>query len=175
MTAREFARTAHDSIGQVRKFSGKPYWTHTQRVANRVAFFKGTPQMIDAAELHDTLEDVAPEQPAFGLDRIEIEFGPIVAKYVVDMTDVFTKASFPAANRATRQEWEARRLALVSDEVKIIKLSDRWDNTLDIPRDGFGFKYAKETKRLLESLVIPSGSWKRAADIMIREIEDLIA
>lgn len=172
--ARVFARQAHDSIGQRRKYSDEPYWKHTERVAARVEFFKGSEEMIIAALNHDVIEDVSPEAPGFGLHDILKYFGPIVAKYVIDLTNVFTKASFPAANRKTRHKWEAQRLSLVSDEVKIVKLSDRLDNVLTIPMDGFGKLYAEETRELVEAVRVTSGKWKRASDMLVEEIYDTI-
>lgn len=58
--AKEFAHRAHDAIEQKRKYSGVPYWTHTDAVAELVEKFGGSTVMVVAAHLHDWLEDVAP-------------------------------------------------------------------------------------------------------------------
>ena len=58
--AKEFAHAAHDSIKQVRKYTGEPYWNHTDAVAEVVASVGGTEDMVMAAHLHDVLEDVTP-------------------------------------------------------------------------------------------------------------------
>ena len=58
--AKQFAHEAHDSIGQKRKYSGEPYWVHTDAVAEKVAAIGGTEVMVAAAHLHDVLEDVTP-------------------------------------------------------------------------------------------------------------------
>jgi guanosine-3',5'-bis(diphosphate) 3'-pyrophosphohydrolase len=58
--ARIFAMAAHSAVGQTRKYTGEPYWTHTQAVADRVAqLADATEEQIAAAHLHDTLEDTA--------------------------------------------------------------------------------------------------------------------
>ena len=48
--ARAFARAAHDSIGHKRKYTGDPYWTHTERVAAIVAEHGGSEDMTIAAQ-----------------------------------------------------------------------------------------------------------------------------
>ena len=55
--AKEFAREAHS--GQVRKYTGLPYTTHTEEVAQIVDNYNGSKEMIAAALLHDTVEDTS--------------------------------------------------------------------------------------------------------------------
>jgi (p)ppGpp synthase/HD superfamily hydrolase len=133
--AREFAHAAHDSISQVRKYSGLPYWTHTDEVADLVAKAGGSTSMVVAAHLHDVLEDVAPihnlEHP-FGMHAITAEFGHDVMLMVFHLTDIFTHSAFPWLNRARRKELERSRLALAPPDVHTIKLADLISNTRDI-------------------------------------------
>lgn len=128
-----YGREAHESIGQVRKYSGDRYWTHTERVA--VALINAgvdDDDMIVAALLHDVLEDVYPKNPQYSLSDITKKFGQRAAKFVVGLTDVYTKEAYPDYNRKERHKQELARLVLESDEVKTIKASDMADNTADI-------------------------------------------
>ena len=43
--------------GQVRKYTGEPYWTHPIAVAHLVKSVPHTPEMVAAALMHDILED----------------------------------------------------------------------------------------------------------------------
>jgi (p)ppGpp synthase/HD superfamily hydrolase len=155
--ARAFAIAAHESIGQVRKGDGEPYWKHPVRVAEMLV--GQSDALIAAAYLHDVVEDVSPENPTYGPDRILEEFGPRVLGYVMEVTNVFTKASYPAANRRTRHSWENLRIAGISDKAKLLKLADRLDNVSDLSffRTGFAHKYAEETIDLLKAIGYPDG------------------
>jgi (p)ppGpp synthase/HD superfamily hydrolase len=80
-SARDFAREKH--AGQYRKGAARePYEAHLAEVAALVAGFGGTPEVIAAAWLHDTVEDC--EVPAA---EISLRFGPLVALIVAEVTD----------------------------------------------------------------------------------------
>ena len=55
--AAEFARRAHASIDQRRKYTHAPYIVHPKAVADIVAGVTDDPAMIAAAWLHDVVED----------------------------------------------------------------------------------------------------------------------
>ena len=169
--AKQFAHEAHDSIHQVRKYTKEPYWVHTDAVADRVATVPGaTDEMVIAAHLHDVEEDVAPYKkviPAperYGLpvnsiyyyDIIAIAaiWGALVTRYVLDLTDQFTREAYPTWNRARRKEAERERIGTVPPEVQTIKLCDLVHNTSSIcehDRD-FAKTYLKEKLALLPKL-----------------------
>lgn len=130
--AYEFAAMAH--LGQTRKYTGDPYIVHPVAVAAMVKEKGGTSEMVAAALLHDTVEDCD-----VTIDRIDELFGPVVALYVLELTDVYTSERFPQLNRATRKTMEANRMAHVSDEAKQIKLCDMIDNTSTIVEHDPGF------------------------------------
>jgi 8-oxo-dGTP pyrophosphatase MutT (NUDIX family) len=76
-----FAQEKHAT--QMRQWSGLPYFSHLEGVANIVRSVGGSPEMVAAAYLHDVIEDQGvPEQ------EIRELFGPVVAKLVVEMTKV---------------------------------------------------------------------------------------
>ena len=145
--AAEYAERAHE--GQTRKYTGDPYFVHVARVAHLVEERGGTPDMIAAAFLHDTVEDTSTT-----ILDIVANFGPTVAKLVEELTDVYTHEAFPDKNRAERKRLECERMATISDEAKAIKLCDLIDNTDSIVRHDPGFAkiYLREKANLLESM-----------------------
>ena len=172
--AQLFAHHAHDSIKQIRKYTGEPYWVHTDQVASIVASVGGTPEMIMAAHLHDVEEDVAssgsvlnnPE--VFGLDKdgvywyntttIAAVFGAEVTRMVLDLTDQFTHENYPTWNRARRKTAEINRIADVGSDSQTIKLADLIANTESIVEHDVDFAktYLREKSAML--LVLNEGN-----------------
>jgi (p)ppGpp synthase/HD superfamily hydrolase len=144
--ALEFAKAAHEEIGQRRKYSNEPYIVHPMAVAKLVKSVPHTPEMIAAALMHDTVEDTNIE-----LADIERDFGPKVAQLVDELTDVSRPHH---GNRTVRKELDRQHLAKASPEAKTVKLADLIDNSRDIITQdpGFARKYMKEMKALLEVL-----------------------
>lgn len=148
LRAARFAADAHR--GQTRKGSETPYIVHPGRVAMAATLHTaGTPEMVAAAWLHDTVEDT----DATYSDLLD-QFGSRVADIVRELTNQFDKAAHPDKNRRVRKALEIERLAGVSREAKIIKLLDRRDNLEDRPGDDVGFLrlYASESRSLLEAV-----------------------
>lgn len=146
--AARFAAEAH--AGQTRKDGVTPYIVHPGRVAMAATLHSaGTPELVAAAWLHDTLEDTE----ATYADLLD-QFGSRVADIVRELTNQFDKAQHPDKNRAERKRLEFERLADVSLEAKLLKLLDRRDNIQDKPGDDAGFLrvYAAETRALLKSV-----------------------
>jgi (p)ppGpp synthase/HD superfamily hydrolase len=156
--ARKFAHEAHDSIGQKRKYSGEPYWVHTDEVADIVAKYcadePNLNELIAAANSHDVLEDVYPKNPFYGPTEISNRFGANVYKIVHELTDVYTKENYPKLNRRERKALEAQRIAKISNGAKMIKLADLISNSKDILRQdpAFARVYLAEKLVLLEGL-----------------------
>lgn len=121
--AAHFSQSAH--AGQVRKYTGLPYFTHTYDVAKLVAHYTGDPEMTAAALLHDTLEDT----DTMAMD-ILTEFGERVHSLVIDLTDIYTEPH--QGNRAQRKALEADRIARIDPDAQTIKLADLIDNTQSI-------------------------------------------
>lgn len=166
MTAQSFGRQAHDSIRQVRKYTGEPYWVHTESVANLVASFGGTVEMVTAALFHDILEDVFPLDSYYNEELIRTLYGEKVASLVVELTDTFTKENYPNLGRKERKQGERERLAKASDEGKLIKLCDLIDNTKSIVEfdPKFARTYLQEKSALLPLLRNPytEAAWQIA-------------
>lgn len=172
MTSLQFAIKAHDSIGQVRQHGvTEPCWKHVERVGEIVNWYGGTPAMVDAGNLHDTVEDVYPENAYYSPQLILENFGSEVLEMVIGLTNLFTDAAYPEPNRASRQFSENIRISLLPGKVKVIKLADRLDNVRDIAlfRGGFRNKYVAETRHMLD-LIHPTGEWRD----QIRELKEKI-
>jgi (p)ppGpp synthase/HD superfamily hydrolase len=154
--AKEYAHCAHDSIGQKRKYTGEPYWVHTDAVANTVAEVGGSEDMVIAAHLHDVFEDVWPVNQGYPYSEMEVQklFGEQVLSYVKWLTDLYTKENYGDLNRAKRKALERERLMTAPVEVKTIKLADLIDNTKSIAEHDKDFArvYLKEKLALLSAL-----------------------
>jgi len=142
--AREFAEAAHE--GQKRKFGGKPYFVHPERVAMALSGLGKPTEMIVAGYLHDVVEDCGVK-----IEKIREEFGGRVAELVDGMTNKTHDSRLP---RAERKRMDRERLKGMSDDVKVIKLVDRLDNIEDLADADADFKkkYAEETFLLLDAI-----------------------
>jgi (p)ppGpp synthase/HD superfamily hydrolase len=143
--ARRYAEQAHGAIGHRRKYSGRPYTEHLERVAARVAAVTGDDEAVAAAWLHDVVEDT-PSTHA----EIAHEFGPRVAALVRVLTDV--EPAF--GNRATRKQADRERMAAAPPAAQTVKLADLIDNAEDIGANDphFARVYLREMAALLDVL-----------------------
>jgi (p)ppGpp synthase/HD superfamily hydrolase len=143
--ARLYAERAHGAIDQRRKYSGRPYAEHLERVAARVAVATDDAAAIAAAWLHDVVEDT----PATHAD-IEREFGPRVAELVRALTD----SDRSVGNRAARKAADRARLAVAPAAAHTVKLADLLDNAEDIAANDphFARVYVGEMGALLQVL-----------------------
>jgi hypothetical protein len=159
--AKDFAHRAHDSINHTRKYTGEPYWVHTDAVAAIVAAFWGTEEMVAAAHMHDWLEDVYPalikagrfaEAEAFWAEFNE--FPAPVRLMVIELAHFFTTEAFPELSRKIRKGLETGRLRHASNDTKTIKIADLADNTVSIVEHDAGFAktYLAEKEELLDVL-----------------------
>lgn len=156
LRAKQFAIEAHDSIGQVRKYTGEPYHVHVIAVAELVREKTEDDEIVAAAYLHDVLEDVAPTMNQYGEDAIRQEFGDRVLSLVLELTDVFTKENYPELNRKKRKSLEADRLSKISEGAKLIKRADIFDNNKTLMGTSFE-KVWLEEKAVLNSII---GVWE---------------
>lgn len=161
--ALEFAKAAHEAVGQRRKYSNEPYIVHPMAIAKLVKSVSHTPEMVAAALLHDTVEDTNVE-----LADIGQSFGPVVAQLVDELTDISRPHH---GKRAIRKEMDRQHLAQASKEAKTVKLADIIDNSRDIIKHdpGFGRKYMKEMKALLEVLREGDATLYSTADEIVRK------
>ncbi len=146
-----FAKDAHGD--QLRKYTNDSYILHPIAVAEMVKDAGGDENMVNAALLHDVLEDTNvthSELRAFLFRRFVTVSASDILNLVVELTDVFTKEDFPDLNRKARKTLEATRLGNVSDRAKQIKLMDIEHNSESIIEHDPKFaKVFIEKKKLL--------------------------
>jgi (p)ppGpp synthase/HD superfamily hydrolase len=173
--AKNTAHFAHDSILQKRKYSGEPYWVHTDEVASIVAPFamacKNPEAVVCAAHLHDVIEDVFPINPRFDLFFISENFGEDTAELVKDLTDVYTKEAWSDLNRDKRKKLECERIGKISPAAKTIKLADLISNTKSIVENDPDFAriYIREKLNLLGFLADGSPALLQTATMQTLE------
>ncbi len=141
-----FAKAAHESINQRRKYSNESYIVHPIAVAEIVKTVKHTDEMIAAALLHDTVEDTDTT-----VEDIDREFGDEVADLVYWLTD---RSKPSDGNRKVRKEIDRQHIAKAPAAAKLIKICDLIDNTRTIKEydPDFWRVYRHEKLRLLEVL-----------------------
>ena len=125
LRAREFAKKAHESIDQRRKYTNEPYIMHPEGVVE-ILMSNGhiSENILAAAYLHDTVEDTQ-----VTTQDIEIEFGSEIAKLVEMLTDVSKPED---GNRAKRRAIDREHSALGSPDAQTIKIADIIHNTHDL-------------------------------------------
>jgi GTP pyrophosphokinase len=134
-----FSDQAH--LGQFRK-SGEPYITHPIAVAKTLAEWKLDAAAIQAALLHDVIED----SPATKAELAE-KFGATVAD-LVDGVSKLDRLSFESFEDAQAESFRKMLLAMARDvRVILIKLADRLHNvrTLDAMASDKRRRIARET------------------------------
>lgn len=137
-----FAAAAHSAVGQVRKYTGEPYWVHPREVAAIVEAAGGDDAQVAAAHLHDVVEDTD-----VTLEMIQDFFGADVANLVGWLTDVSVPTD---GNRAERKAIDREHTGLAPKRAKMIKLADLISNTKSIVEHDAKFaKVYLEEKRLL--------------------------
>lgn len=144
--AKEFASYHHARINQRRKYTGEPYITHPEAVAEIVRAVPHTEEMLAAAWLHDTVEDT---EATFA--EVEAMFGVEVCCLVEQLTDV---SSAHDGLREHRKEMDRRHMERASPAAKTVKLADLIHNSESIVRMNpkFAKVYLEEKRELLKVL-----------------------
>ncbi len=120
---------------QKRRVSGVPYIVHPYSVAFLLAHYIDDEDVIIAALLHDTLEDV----PEYSAALLREEFGDRVCAIVLEVTEDFTQAekedhSIRGTNWRARKEQYLHNLSNDSQEALLVATADKihnMRNTLD--------------------------------------------
>ena len=137
--AYRLSKNAHE--GQKRS-SGEDYITHPVSVACIAAQFHLDTSSIQAALLHDVVEDTS-----VTIDEIKEKFNPQVAKLVEGLSKL-DKINFDDATHAQAENFRKMLLAMSQDvRVILIKLSDRLHNmqTLNHLKPAKRIRIAQET------------------------------
>ena len=137
--AYKYADEAH--LGQFRA-SGEPYITHPIAVAGLVADWKLDAQAIQAALMHDAMEDC-------GITKTELieRFGATTAELVDGLTKL-DKLNFSTREEGQAESFRKMLLAMSRDvRVILVKLADRLHNmrTMSAMKAEKRFRIARET------------------------------
>jgi guanosine-3',5'-bis(diphosphate) 3'-pyrophosphohydrolase len=102
------------------------YINHPIQVAELLWRLGGVrnPDVIQAALLHDTLEDTDAT-----MDELTREFGQVIAKIVLEVTDDKSKP------KAVRKQLQIDHAPFLSSEAKLVKLADKICNVRDVVED----------------------------------------
>ena len=122
--AREYARFAHDDVGQRRKGTNAPYWTHPQGVADLLEGYGASDAICITAELHDTAEDTE-----VTIDDLRNTFGDEVSELVSEVTNS------PDLDGLEKETYMNRKLIGLTNDALTVKLGDCVYNLLDRPRE----------------------------------------
>ena len=143
----KFAAEKH--AGQKRR-DGEPYIHHPMRVATYAIFYikdEIDPNAIyNIGVLHDVYEDCD-----VTIEELSNKFGNFVTRHVVELSNVYTKKSYPYLNRKKRKRRELERLSGCTNLTKEIKMLDRYDNLTSIQL-ATNKQYLEESEELLELL-----------------------
>ncbi len=134
-----FAEQAHES--QIRR-SGEPYVTHPLAVANILSDMHMDHESLQAAMLHDVIEDTGVSKEALAK-----QFGDDVAE-LVDGVSKLTQMDFDTKAEAQAENFQKMAMAMARDiRVILVKLADRTHNmrTLGALKPEKRRRIAKET------------------------------
>lgn len=160
--AYRFSDNAH--LGQFRA-TGEPYITHPIAVAEICAGWRLDSQAVQAALLHDVLEDCGATKEEL-VDR----FGAQVAE-LVDGLSKLDKMEFSSREEAQAENFRKMLLAMARDlRVILVKLADRLHNmrTLDIMSPAKKRRIARETMEIYAPIAHRLG-----LNEIFRELQDL--
>lgn len=140
----QLAEYAHR--GQVRKYTGEPYISHSLNVMHIVATVTDDIDMLAASVMHDVVEDCDVD-----LKFIYETFGSRIGAMVDGLTDVSVKSD---GNRATRKAIDRQHTHWQDADTKTIKLADLISNAESITDHDpeFARVYMAEKKLLLDVL-----------------------
>lgn len=141
---------------QMRKYSGKPYWTHALAVANIIMRFiyENDEFLVETALCHDLFEDTDCTGKLLLDELLRIGYttwgAMMVTSDVFLLTDEYTSEKYPTLNRATRKQKEVGRAFNMTSRAQTVKYADLIHNTQDIVKNDK--KFAKVY--LLEKLML---------------------
>ena len=166
--AAEYARVAHESIDQRRKYTNDPYIVHPKSVAGIVATVTDDPATIAAAWLHDVVEDTP-----ITLEQLAEEFGADIAGLVSDLTNASTNRD---GNRQQRKAIDCQHTAQADPRAKTVKLADLIDNLSDLSTADPGFARLYLGEKRLQLKVLTEGNselFQRVQGIIENELQVL--
>ena len=158
--AEQYSMMCHH--GQVRKFTGEPYYEHPMRVSMLASEFNLPTVSVIVGWLHDTVEDTEAT-----IEKIKQLFGVEVSSLVQELTSDKSEQ-----NKMGNTQYLINKMKNMSNQAFTIKLLDRLDNVDNIINapEKFAKKYYLETKEIITAVK------PRSKDdiIIIERIEEAI-
>ena len=148
----EFVKKMHGD--QKRKYTGEPYWMHPLAVAEIVSKYENG--CIEVALCHDLYEDTGCDfselYRAMVTIGYKLRFAYDVCTYVRELSDIYTRESYPHLNREKRKILEAGRLGGISPLAQSVKYADLIHNTESIVKEDpkFSETYLPEKEFILK-------------------------
>lgn len=142
--AEAFARERHE--GQVRKFTGDPYFNHPKAVAELAAHYTDDERVLAAAWLHDTMEDCGAsyEELAGGFD-------PYTAALVYLLTN-----DEDEKKRQGKVKYMVGKISALPPDALMVKLCDMLNNMTETHSKRQSARYAD----ILEAVTLcPPPAW----------------
>ncbi len=157
--------------GQKRKFTGRPYVEHCDRVAARTARHRDSSEnMVCAAWAHDLVEDTE-----VTLKDLSLHFPGEVVQLVGNLTN--PSKQHPDLSRADKKAMDRAHLRTCGPDVRLIKMVDRTDNLTDAFMNGADAswltQYAKESYALFTLIFIPHDPVTEEFREILRRIQDV--
>lgn len=136
------AITAHEAVGQKRKYSDVPYYTHPVRVAELVKENGGTDVQIAAGYLHDVVEDTELTLESLSTVLVATGLGGKDIEEVVDLTRALTDKFAP--HKGLNRKWRiAADIVRHRDDPNgafwLVKHCDVFDNLRSIETEDKNF------------------------------------
>lgn len=166
--AYEFAKQAHKSAYQLRKYTGEPYIVHPLAVYELVNSVEHDENMLAAALLHDVVEDTS-----VTLEDIVYYFGWDIEWLVFWLTDV---SEMEDGNREARKRIDRNHIANAPAAAQTIKVADLIDNTKTIVKHdpNFARVYTREKELLLDVLTRADSTLMDMAKKQLEEYTGII-
>lgn len=140
----QFAQDAHK--GQTRGDGKTPYVRHVMQVSLLVAFGGGSQSAVEAALLHDTIEDCG------------VSYKQLVDEFGIEVANLVGEVTFPAGT-PNRKQIQIEAVKGMTPDARLIKLADITANIYDLPSANWQFdKKTRCLKHLLHMRQALSGT-----------------
>ena len=116
--------------GQLIRRTNEPYLDHLLRVAEMSG--RHVPLGFECGLCHDLFEKtkVTPQVLNYYLSQSghPADQAATIVQVSVELTDIFTKVSFPELTKTQRKQKEEQRLIIISPTAQTVKYADLYDN-----------------------------------------------
>lgn len=149
--AKRFASRKHNERNQTRKATGAPYIVHPEGVAALVKEYGGDDEQIQAAWLHDTMEDTGTWK-----DDLTEKFGDRVANIVAELTN----DDYAIRSLGSKEDYMNQKLCHLSHDALLVKLCDMLYNHEDFPPMQQKMRIEKNIHYLMQNRELNENEWQ---------------